>query len=559
MIRRELCIMKSFNKVDKTICLSSIIFSVLLVAWNSLAGDNFTEITGAIFNTMNGLFGWLFLAGYNFFVVAMIVLACTKYGKVRLCRNHNDTPQYSLMTWVAMMFASGLGVGLTYYGIYVTLDHYYAPPFALVPQSSDAWRVGLTYATWYHALHPWAGYSIVGLIIAYFAYNRNIGGLFSTPLINLFRAKNPSDSITDHTWYGKVIDSYVIILTLVGVCASYAIACAMIGSGLDYVFGIHHDMVLRLVILAICSVILCLSCNSGVSKGMALMSDWNLYLCYILLGMFIVFGPTIKILKGVIQGAGDLLIYFIPMSFFLDATGSTQAALGWDFARDWPIMLLAFFMAWTPFVGIFIAKISRGRTIREFVLGSIFVPAVFALIWNTVIGTTAITMDIESGGALMQLINKEWSSCLFILFKNMPLTAVFSVVALVLCVTFILTSCDSADYCISVLSCRGDIDPPATLRVVWAVIMGIFATIFLVGGAKAIQNIQGIATLPMFFIIPLMFLGFLRAMKADYHNIYRKQIRIMELEELKKLDSSITEEDRRNMGLDSRQDVPPAI
>ena len=179
--------------------------------------------------------------------------------------------------------------------------------------------------------------------------------------------------------------------------------------------------------------------------------------------------------------------------------------------------------------------------------------------WNTVIGTTAITMDIESGGALMQLINKEWSSCLFILFKNMPLTAVLSLVALVLCVTFILTSCDSADYCISVLSCRGDIDPPATLRVVWAVIMGIFATIFLVGGAKAIQNIQGIATLPMFFIIPLMFLGFLRAMKADYHNIYRKQIRIMELEELRKLDSSITEEDRRKMGLDSRQDMPPTI
>ncbi|MDO5115195.1 MAG: BCCT family transporter [Synergistaceae bacterium] len=540
--------MKMFDKVDKTIFFSSIIISIALVTWNGMASSHFTEVTGAIFNAMNGAFGWLFMAGYNFFVVALLALALSKYGKVRLCKNYNDAPQYKLMTWVAMMFASGLGVGLTYYGIYVTLDHYYAPPFALAPQSSDAWRVGMTYATWYHALHPWAGYAIVGLIIAYFAYNRNVGGLFSTPLVSLFGTKNADGTLKTEVWYGKLIDVYVIILTLVGICASYAIACAMIGSGLHQVFDIEHNMALRLIILAICSVILCLSCNSGVSKGMALMSDWNLRLCYLLMAMVVVFGPTVKILKGIIQGFGDVLIYFIPMSFFMDATGETQAALGWDFARDWPVMLLAFFMAWTPFVGIFIAKVSRGRTIREFVFGAIFLPALFALVWNTVIGTSAIVMDLGSGGGLMKAINGQWSTCLFVLFQNMPLTIAFSVIALILCVTFILTSCDSGDYCISVLSCRGEIDPPAIVRVVWAIVMGGFATIFVVGGAKAIQNIQGIAALPMFFLIPLMFIAFMRAMRADYLNIYRKQIRLAEIRELKELDDSITDADRESMG-----------
>lgn len=540
-----------FKKVDKTIFISSIILSLALVAWNGVAGQNFMETTGAIFNAMNGAFGWLFMAGYNFFVVVLLALACTKYGKVKLCKNYNDKPQYRLMTWVAMMFASGLGVGLTYYGIYVTLDHYYAPPFALAPQSSDAWRVGMTYATWYHALHPWAGYAIVGLIIAYFAYNRGIGGLFSTPLISLLNDKNPDGTLKETTWYGKVIDVYVVILTLVGVCASYAIACAMIGSGLEQVFGIRHDMMLRLIILAVCSVILCLSCNSGVSKGMALMSDWNLRLCYVLLAMFVVFGPTVEIFKGVIQGVGDFLIYFVPMSFFMDSTGATQATLGWDFARDWPVMLLAFFMAWTPFVGIFIAKVSRGRTIREFIFGAIFLPTLFALIWNCVIGTTAIFMDVQSAGGLMAQINKQWSTCLFVVFQHLPLTMLFSAIALVLCITFILTSCDSADYCISVLSCRGEIDPPAAVRLVWAIIMGGFATIFVIGGAKAIQNIQGIASLPMFFLIPLMFLAFFKVMKQDYNALYKKQIRIAELDKLKELDDSITEEDRRAMRMPS--------
>lgn len=540
-----------FKKVDKTIFISSIILSLALVAWNGVAGQNFMETTGSIFNAMNGAFGWLFMVGYNFFVVVLLALACTKYGKVKLCKNYNDKPQYKLMTWVAMMFASGLGVGLTYYGIYVTLDHYYAPPFALAPQSSDAWRVGMTYATWYHALHPWAGYAIVGLIIAYFAYNRGIGGLFSTPLISLFNDKNPDGTLKETTWYGKVIDVYVVILTLVGVCASYAIACAMIGSGLEQVFGLKHDMMLRLIILAVCSVILCLSCNSGVSKGMALMSDWNLRLCYVLLAMFVIFGPTVEIFKGVIQGVGDFLIYFIPMSFFMDSTGATQAALGWDFARDWPVMLLAFFMAWTPFVGIFIAKVSRGRTIREFIFGAIFLPTLFALIWNCVIGTTAIFMDVQSAGGLMAQINKQWSTCLFVVFQHLPLTMLFSAIALVLCITFILTSCDSADYCISVLSCRGEIDPPAIVRLVWALIMGGFATIFVIGGAKAIQNIQGIASLPMFFLIPLMFLAFFKVMKQDYNALYKKQIRIAELDKLKRLDDSITEEDRRAMHMPS--------
>lgn len=539
--------MNSSKKVDKTIFFASIIISLALIIWNLLANDSFTGITGAVFSKMSGVFGWLFLLGYNFFLVALIILAFSKYGKIRLCKNYNDKPEYKLMTWVAMMFASGLGVGLTYYGVYVSLDHYYNPPFGLVARSSEAWTIAPAYATWYHGLHPWAGYVIVGLIIAYFSYNQNVGGLFSTPLTYVFSKKNPDGSPKLNAGWGKAIDVYIIVVTLVGLCASYSIACSMLGAGLYNVFSINNDIVLKLIILAVLTMILVLSTYKGVSKGMAFMSDMNLYLCYIILGMMVIFGPTIDILKGLIEGISGLLGNYLKMTFFMDATGATKAAMGFDFARDWPIMLLAFFMAWTPFVGIFIAKVSRGRSIKELVLGGLLLPTIFCYVWNYIFGTSAIVLDNATNGGLMALIGGDWSNCLYALYSYLPLKIVFGILTLFVCTTFILTSCDSADYCISVLSCRGDIDPPTIVRVTWAIIMGGFATIFLIGGAKAIQNIQGIATLPMFFLIPVMFFTFMKVMKEDYKTKYCKQIRLEEMRKLQELDDSISIEDQELM------------
>lgn len=546
---------KFFKKVDRVIFFSSLLVTILFIIWYWTMPETFTNVTGAIFTAMNGAFGWSYMLGYLFFIVAMCYLAFSKYGRIRLCANQSDEPEYSMFTWVAMMFAAGLGVGITYYGIYVTLDHYYRPPFGLEPQSAEAWSIGINYATWYHALHPWSGYLIVGLIIAYFSYNRNAGGLFSTPLIQAFAKPNPDGTPRRETSWGKVIDAYIIFLTLGGVCASYSLACNMIGSGIEYIFGIPSTFLLRLIILAVLTAILILSTNSGLSKGMALMSDWNLRLCIIILAMFLVFGNTINLIESWIQCLGDLIINWVPMTFFMDATGSTQEALnGFDFVRDWPVMILAFFMAWTPFVGIFIAKISRGRSIRELVIGGMLLPTLFAHTWNAIVGTQAVLVDRALDGGLMKQIGGVWGSCTFALYQHMPLTVVFGVLTLILIITFILTSCDSADFTISVLSCRGDMNPPTWLRVAWAVIMSGMASIFLAGGAGAIQNIQGICTLPMFVLIPLMFVAFVKILKTDFEDKHSKQLHLERIKELRAIRDRITAEDEAAMGVKLHKD-----
>lgn len=540
---------KFFEKVDKTIFFVSLIATIAFVAWYWAMPDAFTAATGAIFTGMNTWFGWIFNYGYTFFVVAMLFLAFSKYGKIRLGYKQNDKAEFPLFTWVAMMFAAGLGVGITYYGIYVTLDHLANPPMGYTAGSIEAGFLGINFATFYHALHPWAGYLIVGLIIAYFSYNLNAGGLFSTPLIYAFGKPNADGTPRREAGWGKIIDAYVIFMTLGGICASYSLATGMIASGVEYIFGIPSSPMMQLIILVICTVILIASTNSGVAKGMALMSDWNLRLCIIILVMFVILGPTQDILASLLQCMGDLIYNFIPMSFFMDSMHTTEQAMGLDYARDWIQMLWAFFMAWTPFVGIFVAKVSRGRSIRELVLGGMFMPTIFAWAWNSIVGSTAVFTNIELNGGLMEQINGAWSSCLFALYTHMPLTIVFGVLSFILIVTFILTSCDSADYTIAVLCCRGDLNPPAMVRVVWAIIMSAMATLFLFGGAGAIQNIQGISTLPMMFIIPVMFWGFMKMLTRDYKTKYVKQLRMEQIQEWRDIDATVTAEDEAEMGI----------
>lgn len=540
---------KFFEKVDKTIFFSSLIVTIAFVVWYWMMPDVFTATTGAIFNGMNEWFGWLFNYGYTFFIVAMLFLAFSKYGKIRIGATQNEEAEFSLFTWIAMMFAAGLGVGITYYGIYVSLDHMVNPPFGYTPGTVEAGFLGINFATFYHALHPWAGYIIVGLIIAFFSFNLKAGGLFSTPLIYAFCKPNADGTPRRETGWGKIIDAYVIFLTLGGICASYSLATGMIASGVEYIFGIPQSTMMKFIILIICTIILIASTNSGVAKGMALMSDWNLRLCIIILVLFVILGPTQDIIASLFQCMGDFIYNWIPMTFFMDAQGTTEAAMGLDYARDWIQMLWAFFMAWTPFVGIFIAKVSRGRSIRELVIGGMFMPTLFAWAWNSIVGSTAILVNQELNGGLIEQIGGVWGSSLFALYTHMPLTILFGILSFILIITFILTSCDSADYTIAVLSCRGDMNPPTGVRVVWAIIMSAFATVFLFGGAGAIQNIQGISALPMMIIIPIMFIALMKVLPKEYNTKYRKEIRLKELKEAAELDAQITAEEKAAMGL----------
>lgn len=540
----------AFQKVDKTVFIISAILSIGIIAWSYLARNSFTEVTSAAFGFMLDKFGWLFIICYTVFVIILVILAFSKYGKVRLGATQNEKPEFSKFTWVAMMFAAGQGVGLTYYALTESIDHYYKPMWGVAAKSSEAMGNGLSYTLFHFGFQPWAGYALLGLVIAFFAYNKKAGGLLSTPLTYVWGKKNPDGSPRLNAGWGKVIDSYTVVVSLLGICASLFLACSQVSAGLSYFLGWKNTTSLQIILLVISTAIFTFSSAAGVNKGMAFLSNMNMKLCYLLIAGVFLLGPTIPILENMVEGIGTFLNNYLKMSFFMDANGGTQAVLGFDWMKSWTIYWWAYYLAWTPFVGIFVAKASRGRTIKEFVLGALVLPTVFCFIWITAFGTAGIILDNASGGAIYNAITMDFATCLYALYELLPLTPVFTVATLLVCMTFILTSADSANYCISVLTCRGEINPPGSIRAFWGIIIGAFATVFMLcGGTTAIQNVQFTATLPLLVIMILMFIAFIKELRKTYNTDYALQFRLLDLKKIRKIDAAITPELEEELGI----------
>lgn len=505
-----------FKKVDKTVLFVSGAIAIFIIAWSFIATESFSTIFSTAFGYTLDKFGWLYIAVYTGIVIALLVLAFSKYGKIRLGKRQDEKPEYSTLLWIAMMFSAGQGVGLTFYGLYEPIDHFYYPLHA-EPQSAQAMNEAISQSVFHFGLQPWGGYILVGLVVAYFTYNKKANGLLSTPLTYVWGKKNSDGSPRNDLTWGKVIDSYTVIISLMGICASLFLASDQLMTGLNHQFGLPVNTMTTAIMLGVFTVIFTISSGKGVSKGMAFLSNSNMKLCYTLLIGLLILGPTITILENLVQGIGTFLLNYVDMSFFLDANGGVKAKLGFDWMKKWTVFWWAYYMAWTPFVGIFVAKASRGRTIRELVLGGLILPSMYCYVWITFYGVTGLTLDQKTGGAIANATFANMSTSLYALYEQLPLGAIFSLITILVISTFILTSADSANYCVSVLTCRGEIDPPGRLRVFWGIIIGLFAGVFLLtGGVESFQNVQFLCALPLLIICILMFIAFLKTARKDY-------------------------------------------
>lgn len=465
----------------------------LLVLFGAIRPTLFATIAGNIFNFTTRSFGWFYLLAVFLFVVFLVFLAFSKYGKIRLGTDQ-DRPQYPFFTWIGMLFSAGFGVGLVFWGVAEPMSHFITPPYADTTELTvEGARLAMAYSFFHWGVSQWSVFAIVGLIIAYFQFRRNADGLISTSLSPLIKDRTYKQPLN------QTIDILAVIATVMGVATSLGLGVLQINGGLNSVFGLPNTALVQVLIIVVLTVLFLTSTTTGLDRGIKWLSNINLGTALVLMVFVFFAGPTIFILETFTLGLGDYLQNFIRYSLRL------QPYQQGTWVRDWTIFYWAWAIAWSPFVGAFVARVSRGRTIREFIVGVLIVPPFIALLWIAVFGGTALHLDLFEGTSIAQAVDADVTSALFVTFAELPFSFILSVLSILLILTFLITSADSATYIISSMTTNGSLNPPLTVRIVWGILLGGIAAVLLIAsGLEGLQTASLISALPFTVILILM-------------------------------------------------------
>jgi choline/glycine/proline betaine transport protein len=490
------------SQLNKTVFVSasSIIIALLLytVALPEQAQSLFTLIQTSIIE--NGSWFYVLTVAFIFFFV--IFLGFSRYGDIRLGPDH-ATPDYSMLTWLSMLFAAGMGIGLMFFGVAEPLMHYLSPPTAekgTVAAVQEAMK--MTFFHW--GLHAWAIYAIVALVLAYFSYRHNL------PL-TLRSALYPLIGERIYQWPGHLVDVFAVVSTVFGVATSLGLGASQVNAGFGYLFGIEVSTTNQIIIMIGIIGLAIISVATGLDKGIKILSETNMVLAVILLTLVFVLGPTVFLLQAYLQNIGDYLADIVHNTFNLFAYKKTTWIGGWT------IFYWGWWLAWAPFVGLFIARISRGRTIREFIVGVMLIPTVFTLFWMTIFGASAIDLVHNQGVVeLGEMVSKDSSVALFVFLENFPLSTLLSFFSVLMIVIFFVTSCDSGAMVVDMLCSHGSNNTPLWQRVYWAVGIGMVAGILLLaGGLNALQTMTIASALPFSIVLLLAIAGLIKALRVE--------------------------------------------
>lgn len=460
------------------------------IAWGVFGPDSLSSVSGAVLSWIIRVFGWSFVISTAFFLSFAVFLAFSRFGRIKL--GHDDEkPEFSTRSWVCMMFSVGMGIGLMFWGVAEPISHFGTPPHGLAqPQTKEAALVAMQYAYFHWALHPWAIYAMVGLAMAYFSYRRDLPTLVSSAFHPLL-----GDRI--HGPIGRMIDVLAIIATLFGTATSLGLGAQQINSGMNYLWGTGESSTIALIIIGVLSVAFILSAVSGVGKGVQFLSNLNMVIALLLLLFLAAMGPTVFILDTLIESLGYYFGDLVSMSFRTSAFSDSK------WLASWTIFYWAWWISWAPFVGVFIARISRGRTIREFVVGVLVIPSAVTFVWFTIMGGSALHSELLGPGGLVEAIAEKGAPVsLFALLEQYPLASLTSVVAMFLVAIFFVSGADAASVVMGMLSSYGTQNPRPGLVVLWGVLAGASASVLLVmGGLGGLQTASIIAAAPFLAVM----------------------------------------------------------
>ena len=503
--------MEAEKKLPKAVILFPVFIPAVVVTLLLVVGTiSNPELAGEVFSSTLAFittnFGWFYMLSVAFFLVFIVGIAMTPWGNIKLGPDHAE-PQYSFPAWFAMLFSAGYGIALLFFGVAEPVLHYASPP-AGAGETVDAAKQAMQIAFFHWGFHIWAIYGLTGLVLAYFSFRHGL------PL-SMRSALYPIIGERIYGPIGHVVDVFAILGTLFGIATTLGLSVTQINAGINYLWpsipiSINVQIVAIAIItgLAICSVV------AGLDKGVKNLSLLNMVLAIGLMVFVFLVGPTIFILETFLQNTGSYLNNIIERTFNLQAYSRS------DWIGNWTLFIFGWTIAWSPFVGLFIAKISRGRTIRQFVFGVMFVPTIFTFLWFSIFGDTALHLIMVEGyTSLISDVQANNAIALFKLFELLPMTSIASFLAVVLIITFFVTSSDSGSLVIDSLAAGGALHTPAWQRVFWASIEGLVAAaLLLAGGLSALQTMTIASALPFAIIMMIAALGMWRALVIEGHH-----------------------------------------
>ena len=495
--------------------------TMAFVLWGVFSLESFTDVLGAVVGFITRNLGWAYMLITSFFLVFVIFLACSRYGKIKLGAPE-DKPEFGNFAWFSMLFQAGMGIGLVFWGVAEPVWHYGDPPLGLAPpRTPQAADLAMQTAFFHWTLHPWAMYATIGIAVGYFSYHK---GMTNLQISTVFR---PLIGDRVNGPLGKTIDIIAILATLFGVAVSLGLGTLQIAAGLNAVFGIPTAIPVLIVIIAVTAVAYMISASTPLEKGINFLSQASMYVAFLLLVYFFVVGPTVLQLNAFTQDIGVYLTNLVSQSLRLAAFDPQHQ----EWFGSWTIFFWATWIAWGPYVGAFIARISRGRTIREFVVGVLVGPSLFSMIWFSVFGAAGIDHDNATNGTFSQtLYNDGAAVALFEFLGSYPGALFTSILALFLIFIFFVAGADAGTVVLGSMSAGGVLNPKVTIKLTWGVIMALIAAVLLVAGGGGPDALNGLtngailAATPFGLLMIPMCYGLYRTLAADQREEQRREL-----------------------------------
>ncbi|MBN2619434.1 MAG: BCCT family transporter [Spirochaetales bacterium] len=467
---------ENYQKKNKKFDIHPIVFftSAGLIIGFVIISILFNEILGGIFNpilnsiTTNA--GWFFTLTVNIILLFVLYLMFSRYGEIRLGGDDAE-PDFSTTSWFSMLFSAGMGIGLLFYGVAEPMFHFINPPIPVANQTEAA-RQAMAFTFMHWGLHSWAIYALIGLALAFFSFNKGLPLSIRTIFYPVLGEKINGG-------LGNLIDILATVATLFGVATSLGFGVQQINAGFSHLFGIEQSIGTQIILIAIITTIATISVVKGLDAGIKKLSEINIRLAMLLLAFVFISGPTLFILNGFAENIG----YYLQKITVISTWNETFENTNWQ--NTWTVFYWAWWIAWSPFVGMFIARVSKGRTIREFIMGVLCVPTIVTFLWMTVFGNTALYLEMFGGGGFAELVTKHVPLSLFLLLERLPLNTITSVLGVLVVISFFVTSSDSGSMVIDIITAGGNPDPPIPQRLFWAILEGVVAAALLVGGGLA--------------------------------------------------------------------------
>ena len=460
---------------------------VLFVVLTLLFADQLGTLFAALQTGVSRYAGWFFVGTMNIVLIFVISLLLGRFGDIRL-GGEGAKPEFSTPAWYAMLFSAGMGIGLLFYGVAEPIFHFSASPIA-EPGTPEAARVAMDFTFLHWGLHPWALYALVGLALAFFAFNRNLPLSIRSAFYPLFGERI-------YGWIGHTIDIMATVATMFGVATSLGLGVQQVNAGLNHLLDVPQTLGVQLVLIAGITSIATWSVVRGLDSGIKVLSYANMIVAGLLLLFVLLVGPTLFIMNALVENIG----YYVQQFASLSTWNETYEGTEWQ--NGWTVFYWGWWISWSPFVGMFIARVSYGRTVREFIKGVLFVPTILTFVWMTTFGNSALDIELFGTGGIVAAVQDNIPVSLFVLLEHFPLDTVTATLAVLVVITFFVTSSDSGSLVIDIITAGGNPDPPKAQRIFWAVLEGFVAAALLIaGGLIALQTAAITTGLPFAFVL----------------------------------------------------------